>query len=160
MEKLANATIRANRLDRQCTILPGLISRHQGGRDFALRQGMGSSSDLEVAGVQEIRRVRTISPGAILDTFPGPYDLIKVDIEGGEYDFLEHYVAVYATATFILLEWHSPDREGSGENHARDLLTARGFRFLKTVRSKRELQLEDNWYSSGVQLYQRAGSSA
>jgi len=160
MEKLAKATIKTNRLDGQCTILSGLISRHEGERDFALRTGMGSSSDLDMTGVQAVKRVRTVSPAEILTVFPPPYDLIKVDIEGGEYDFLEHYTEVYTKASFVLLEWHSPDREGAGGDRARELLTAHGFRFVKTVRPRRELYLEGNWYSSGVQLYERAAGAA
>jgi FkbM family methyltransferase len=160
MEALAKATIKTNGLEQECTILSGLISKHSGERDFALRSGMGSSVDMNVGGIGDVARVRTISPAEILKAFPPPYDLIKIDIEGGEYDFLEHYNEVYTKAAYVLLEWHSHDREGSEANRAQEALTTHGFQFVKTVRPRRELLLDGNWYSSGVQLYQRAGGGA
>lgn len=155
MEKFANATLQAIPIGGQWTMLSGMISAIKGEGEFALRPGMGSSSDLNLGEVQEVRRVRTISASEIESVFPPPYDLIKIDIEGGEYDFLEHYKEVYTKASFILLEWHSLDREGTGGDRAKETLARNGFRFLKTVRPKRELLLDGKWYTSGVQLYQR-----
>ena len=158
MEKFAKATLKANGMDGHCTMLSGMISAVQGESDFALRPGMGSSSDLGMGDIQEIRRVKTVSAEDILKVFPPPYDLIKIDIEGGEYEFLEHYGAVYSQATFILLEWHSQDREGTGGDRAEKILAKNGFRLLETVRPLRELILSGEWYASGVQLYQRESS--
>ena len=148
-------TLKLNRLESQCVLLWGLISSQPGERDFALRGGMGSSTDLSVGGVSEVRRVRTISPGEILRAFPPPYDLVKVDIEGAEYDFLENYTDVYTNASAILIEWHSSDRAGSGKDRVQELLEPRGFRLVKMVRPIRLHNLNAQWYSSGVQLYRR-----
>ncbi len=120
---------------------------------------MGSSTDLSVGGVSEVRRVRTISPGEILRAFPPPYDLVKVDIEGAEYDFLENYTDVYTNASAILIEWHSSDRVGSGKDRVQELLEPRGFSLVKMVRPTRLFNLNEQWYSSGVQLYRRVAKS-
>jgi FkbM family methyltransferase len=158
MEPLSRHTIEINGMTDRCSFLGGLIASAPDGRDFALRPGMGSSFDLNMGGVQDVRRVRTISPAEILKTFPPPYCLVKVDIEGGEYDFLENYQEVYTQADAMLLEWHSPDREGTGEARVRETLVANGFELIRALRPKRELLLDGKWCSFGVDLFRRVGS--
>ena len=42
-----------------------------------------------------------------------PYDLIKCDIEGSEWEFLNHYQNLIKSSKYLLLEWHSW-HEGGG----------------------------------------------
>jgi len=148
-------TLAMNRLEDNFSYLHGLISSAPGGKDFALRAATASSVDLDRTGVQHLKRIHTISPDAILTAFAPPYDLIKMDIEGGEYDFIESYEPVYRHAAEILVEWHSSDQEGEGEKRVLSLLGARGFRHVKTAQPARTLRLGDRWLSCGVHLYQR-----
>ena len=153
MKEQTEKTIERNQIRKNCELIWGLISSREGMNDFGLRVGMGSSTNLSVAGICNVTSVRTISPSEILNAFPPPYDLIKVDIEGCEYDFVESYEEVYRWASALLVEWHSSDREGSGEIRLREGIEARGFRFVETIQPRREYFFDDRWYSSGVQLY-------
>ena len=36
-----------------------------------------------------------------------PFDIIKCDIEGAEWEFLNYYSNIVTNAKFVLLEWHS-----------------------------------------------------
>ena len=140
---------------RQCQFRAGLISNRTGELDFALRAGMVSSTDASLGGIQGMRRVRAIPPSEILAALHPPYDLIKIDVEGSEADFLETYSAVYSKTAAILMEWHSPDKEGSREGRFRKMLEASGFHHVRDLRPRRILQLDTGWLSSGTQLYRR-----
>ena len=155
MEPLARKALDTNHLPGKYQFLSGLISKAEGERDFALRDGMGSSMDTDMHGVECVQKVGVITPAAILSALPPPYDLVKIDIEGAEVEFVESYKDVYTQASAILMEWHSNDREGSAAAPLRATLEAAGFVFVKDLRPMRVLQLKDGWYSSGVQLYSR-----
>jgi FkbM family methyltransferase len=155
VEILARKTLAQNSLLPRCEFRLGLISNEKGELDFRLRDGMGSSLDATVGGIQSIRRVRVITPGEILAGLPPPYDLIKIDVEGAESAFVETYREVYAHSASILLEWHSPDKEGSNERVLRESLKASGFRLARELSPRRVLELDGGWFSSGVQLYKR-----
>jgi FkbM family methyltransferase len=155
MKGLTEKTLKINRIEQHCTLLWGSICSSSGAQRFALRAGMGSSLDLHFSGVRKVTRVPSVSPAAILESFPPPYDLIKIDIEGAEYDFAENYVEVHKHASAILIEWHARDRQGSGKERIHELLGSSGFRVVKTMRPVRLLYLDGDWYSSGVELYRR-----
>jgi FkbM family methyltransferase len=155
-EASTKKTLTQNSLLQKCEYRAGLISKETGEMDFALREGMGSSADASMGGIQGLQRVRAIPAEEILAALPPPYDLIKIDVEGAEADFIEAYRAVHAHAAAILMEWHSPDKEGSSEKDLRKLLEASGFSFVRELRPRRELQLNGGWFSAGVQLYRRA----
>jgi FkbM family methyltransferase len=157
-EAFAKRTLAQNSLSRKCEYRSGLISKQPGELHFALREGMGSSSDTSMGGIQRLERVLAMRPAEILAAFPPPYDLIKVDVEGAESDFIEAYREVHAHAAAILMEWHSSDKEGSQEKGLRELLEASNFYLAREVRPRRQVQLDGGWYSSGVQLYRRASA--
>ena len=156
-EALTKKTLSQNSLLPKCQYRSGLISKETGELDFALREGMGSSADttMGLGGIQSLQRVRAIPPAEILAALPPPYDLIKIDVEGAEADFVEAYRTVYAHAAAILMEWHSPDREGSIEKVLRKLLEASDFYFVRELHPRRAFQWDGGWYSTGVQLYRR-----
>jgi FkbM family methyltransferase len=155
-EAFTKKTLTQNSLLPKCEYRAGLISRETGEMDFALRGGMGSSADTSMGGIQSLQRVRAIPAAEILTAFAPPYDLIKIDIEGAEADFIEAYEAVHAHAAAILVEWHSLDRGGSKEKGLRKLLEASDFCRVRELRPRRVLQLNGGWYSTGVELYRRA----
>ena len=61
---------------------------------------------------------------------PGPYDLVKVDIEGGEYEFLSHYKEVLAQAKYLILEWHDWHSGGGGAMQIKNLAEEQGFKLI------------------------------
>jgi FkbM family methyltransferase len=157
-EGFTRRTLAQNSLLRKCVYRAGLISKQTGELDFALRDGMGSSSDTSMAGIRSLQRVQAIQPAEILSAFPPPYDLIKIDVEGAEADFIEAYREVHAHAAAILMEWHSPDKEGTKKEDLRELLEGSDFRLAREMRPRRILELDTGWYSSGVQLYRRVSA--
>jgi FkbM family methyltransferase len=157
-EAFTGRTLAQNSLLPKCEYRAGLISKQPRESEFALREGMGSSSDISMDGIQSLQRVRTIGPAEILAALPPPYDLIKIDVEGAEIDFIEAYREVHTHAIAILIEWHSPDKEGSREKDVRELLKESGFSLAREIRPRRTIKLDAGWYSSGVQLYRRASS--
>jgi len=158
MEPLCKRTLEQNHLLGRCEFRTGLIAGGDGEKEFALREGMGSSADLASDGVQTVECIRVLRPAEILEALPPPYDLVKIDIEGAEIDFLEAYKEVCSHASSILLEWHSPDKEGTRAETLDRLLDAVGFRKDADLRPMRVLQLGGGWLSCGVQLYRRNGA--
>jgi FkbM family methyltransferase len=159
-EELTKRALVQNSLLSKCEYRAGLISKESGELDFALREGAGSSAatGMCIGGIQGLRRVRAIQPGEILAALPPPYDLIKIDIEGAETDFIEAYGAVYAHTAAILMEWHSPDKDGCNEKRLRELLEASNFYLVRELRPRRVLKLDGGWLSTGVALYRRAST--
>jgi FkbM family methyltransferase len=155
MAPLASWTLKRNSIDGNATFKLGMIGEGTGERDFALRSGMGSSSDVSSAPADAVCRVPCITAEEIARVFPPPYDLIKIDIEGAEYDFARGYRDLCRAATYLLIEWHSHDREGAREPELRKLCAANGFEYVKEIRAKREICDHGAWNSSGVQLYRR-----
>jgi FkbM family methyltransferase len=159
-EALTKKTLIQNSLLPKCQYRSGLISKETGELDFALREGMGSSADttMGLGGIQSLQRVRAIPPVEVLAALPPPYDLIKIDVEGAEADFVEAYGAVHAHTGAILMEWHSPDKDGSNEKRLRQLLEASKFYLVHELRPRRVFELPGGCYSTGVQLYRRVST--
>ena len=155
MAPLTAWTLERNGLGRNARFIQGMIGEGTGERAFALREGMGSSSQVDALPAQEIRTVPCITAADIIQAFPPPYDLIKVDIEGGEYDFVRNYPQLCRGASWLLLEWHSGDAEGSGQGKLRELCAGIGFEHAGEMRPHRHLQIGGGWFSSGIDLYRR-----
>jgi FkbM family methyltransferase len=83
--------------------LHGAISSEGNEVPFDEKEVMASSISKNETG----KSVKVMRPQLITELFPPPYDLVKVDIEGAEKDFLKSYGPVIAGARHILLEWHS-----------------------------------------------------
>jgi FkbM family methyltransferase len=92
-----------NALGSRLKFLHGAISSESNEVGFKEKEVMGSS----ISSDAKAKVVKVIKPEVITGLFPPPYDLIKVDIEGGEKDFLQSYGPVIADARHVLLEWHS-----------------------------------------------------
>jgi len=155
MAPLVSWMLRRNRLEKNGMFKAGMIGEGTGERQYALRSGMGSSSDLAAAPAEMVCRVPCITARQIAELFPPPYDLIKIDIEGAEYEFARIYADLYRQANYLLAEWHSQDREGKRAAGLKELCAQNGFDYVKEIRAKREICLQGVWNSSGVQLYRR-----
>jgi len=155
MAPLARWLLKRNGIDGNGMFKLGMIGEGSGEREFALRQGMGSSADVGSAPAEAVCRVPCIPGEEIAKLFPPPYDLIKIDIEGAEFDFMRSYPELLLAATYLLIEWHSWDREGTREPELRELCARNGFEYVKEVRAKREIYVDGAWSSCGVQLYRR-----
>lgn len=67
-------------------------------------------------------KVKILDENEILSKSPPPYDLIKCDIEGSEWELLCHYPKVISQCQYLLLEWHSWHGGGRGVSQIEDKL--------------------------------------
>jgi FkbM family methyltransferase len=58
--------------------------------------------------------VKNLSEKDLMDNLEPPYDLIKCDIEGSEWEFLNNYESLINKSRYLLLEWHSWHEGGGG----------------------------------------------
>lgn len=144
-----------NRIENQLVFTHAAISRQPGDHTFVERPFMNSSiaAGFDIDGVA--RSVRTVTPEDIFKLLPPPYDLIKIDIEGGEFDFLVAYSSVLEATKYLLMEWHSWHPGGGGLAQLRELLASHQFTLVAEVLRPDEVSHRHGDRVSGVDLYQR-----
>lgn len=102
----AERMISANALQGGMIFRRGAVGPAEGSVTFTERSFMSSSvAEIDRAPGRAIT-VPVIGPGKILEMFPAPPDLIKIDIEGSEYDFMERYEPVWSRARHLVIECH------------------------------------------------------
>jgi FkbM family methyltransferase len=119
--------VRVNGLTERFKFLQAIVASGAGSRTFRERAVMASSAAAIGASDGRCTSVPVITASEILTRFPPPYDLIKIDIEGGEYDFLTAYKPVWTAAASVVLEWHSWHPGGGGAVQLREELEQGGF---------------------------------
>lgn len=119
--------ITVNRLENRFRFKHGAISEREGDLLFAERSCMSSASADLVNTAENTRRVPVLAANDLLRMLPPPYDLVKLDVEGSEYDFLKAYSPVIKATRHLLLEWHSWHRGGGGRKQIKQLATEMGF---------------------------------
>ncbi|MFQ3577442.1 MAG: FkbM family methyltransferase, partial [Verrucomicrobiia bacterium] len=122
---------------------------------FGRRAFMASSLASLDGSPSDETRVPIMDSRELLQSFPPPYDVIKVDIEGAEIEFLEHYGEVIAGARALLIEWHSWNSarvEGEGITK---LLGEIGFPRRRTMQPAMQVTHEGRAAWCGVELFLR-----
>lgn len=71
--------------------------------------------------------VRSLSENDLMENLEPPYDLIKCDIEGSEWEFLNNYQTLIKKSKYLLLEWHSWHDGGGGFSQIEKLLHSLDF---------------------------------
>jgi FkbM family methyltransferase len=103
----ANRIIEANPRLSGFMFMEGAIGPSSNSAEFVDQEFMQAhilnSSDQRV----KTRIVNVLSESDIINVFPPPYDLIKVDIEGSEFDFLKNYKNIIKSTNRLIIEWHS-----------------------------------------------------
>jgi hypothetical protein len=56
-------------------------------------------------------KVSVLMPEDILNWRQPPYDLLKCDIEGAEWDLLNYYNLILENTKFAIIEWHESNKE-------------------------------------------------
>jgi len=74
----------------------------------------------------------TLKSSEVLSSNSSSYDLIKCDIEGGEWDLLIHYPSILKNSKFLVMEWHSWHSGGGSFPQIEKKLTEIGFRVIKS----------------------------
>lgn len=132
LRKQVERLIAANGLEARFRFVHGAVGAGSTPLRFVTRACMASGTTV-VPGAKDGEKVEVpiVTPGHILNALPPPYDLIKVDIEGGEYDFLTNYEIVLSQTNTLLLEWHAWHSGGGGVAQLIDLAAALGFSHRK-----------------------------
>lgn len=155
MKNAVQKLIDLNALGERFLFRNGAISQNKGAVEFTQRCAMASSIS-ELGSKSHTRyTVPVIDAGEILKIFPGPYDLIKVDIEGSEYDFLTAYQPVLDQTRHLVLEWHSWHLGGGGAGQIEELARARGFKVLLEIVPSHKVSVAQKTESCGVILFER-----
>ncbi len=90
-------------------------------QDFYERPFMASSI-FRNSSDESTYKVKILDENEILHKSPPPYDLIKCDIEGSEWELLCHYPKVISQCQYLLIEWHSWHNGGGGVSQIEDKL--------------------------------------
>lgn len=153
VKEAVDKTLGCNGWAENYVFLNALIGpRGSAAATFALREGMGSSAEVQ-PGERTTVGVEILSETALLREFPPPYDLLKIDIEGGEFLFFENYREVCRQTKAIVVEWHSWDEEGTGEARLQQQLAGLGFQRQRVLQPRRVLKIDGRWLSVGTHLY-------
>jgi FkbM family methyltransferase len=146
-----------NNLSSHFSFLHGAIASGNGFVDFNEHDVMSSSLAHLYADPRSshLTNVPIIDHSMILNAFSPPYDLVKIDVEGGEYDFLLSYGQVLAKAKHLVIEWHSWHRGGGSSDQIRTMAESHGFHFRKEIQAPKDCGEEDSNLRVGVFLFSK-----
>tara|TARA_B100001093_G_scaffold442696_1_gene444584 strand:+ start:2700 stop:3482 length:783 start_codon:yes stop_codon:yes gene_type:complete len=143
LQKLNKSCLQAVLIDadsRSQLSVPRLIQRNELGRFSFINKAIGkeefvsfyerpfmASSTKEGDG--ELRKIQTLRASDLEDQ--RLWDLIKVDIEGSEWELIQNYEYLLLNCRFLLLEWHSWHAGGGGKIQLLHVLNDMGFRIVE-----------------------------
>jgi len=119
--------------------LRGGIGGRQPTMEFTERAFMASSaSDVDQNdGTRMV--IPTVAALALEKSLNGACDLLKVDIEGSEYELLENYGSLLSRTRHLLLEWHSWHRGGGGKTQLIEMAKTHGHELKAEVKAEHEV---------------------
>ena len=118
---------RVNQLDRVLKYKCAAIAAAKG--KVAFKPGPYMDSKI-ISDGSSCEQLDVISQNEILALMPGPYDLVKVDIEGAEFEFFTAYKEVVKESKALIVEWHGWHSGGGGKQQIVDLVRSLGFRVV------------------------------
>lgn len=152
------ALLDVNQIGSQAAFVHGAIAEGTGSISF--HENAFMSSALDGLGLENSDSLPTIVPiidsTTIKATLPPPYDLIKLDVEGGEFEFLVHYKDVLREAKHVVIEWHSWHRGGGSAAQIQQLAEEQGFQLLRVIQPPKPCQGTLAGHQVGVFLFGRA----
>ena len=155
MLPVIQAGLDRNGIAGQVRLLAGLVGSGAGEKPFALRGGMLSSASAADAPTEREVAVPVVTELMLLAALPPPYDLVKVDIEGGEYDFVRHYGQICRAARALVMEWHVPSVADGRLAELRSALQVLGFARRVVLREARAGAGEGPLAVTGLDLFLR-----
>lgn len=81
-----------------------------------------ASSRYPLSQSEKATQVQNLSETDLVEALKPPYDLIKCDIEGSEWEFLNNYQNIIKESKYLVLEWHSWHNGGGGFQQIEKLL--------------------------------------
>ena len=100
----------------------GIIAQGSGEIGFEIKRHMFSKVNQESQ-----FKVPILDQDHILELISPPFDLIKVDIEGSEVDFIQNYPKLLKETKGLIIEWHSWNPQKISEAGFKQLLSNSGF---------------------------------
>jgi FkbM family methyltransferase len=153
VESAVHRLTRLNNLEDNIFFRKGVIAQAKGEQNFALKNVMSSAvSDAELPEANTIR-IETVTQDDLISLMPPPLDLIKVDIEGMEYQLLTNYPRFLTGSKHLLLEWHSWHKGGGGANQILQLAQEQGFKLIKETESAHAVEMNGRSHQCGVFLF-------
>ncbi len=144
--------ITTNRLESSFQFLPFAVSKDSGETKFAVRGFMSSSLATLGDETTDVLSVKSVNTKELVSYMSPPYDLIKIDIEGAEFEFLNSYEEVLKSAKHVILESHSWHTGGGGMQQLHELALAKNFRILSEITSLRPVTIKGKPESCGMLL--------
>ncbi len=160
VELAVGELIELNKLNGQVQFQLGAITAGQGSAEIILGQSMSSAVAKRGSEGVPTMAAPIIGQSEILRLLAPPYDLIKVDIEGAEYDFLAGYEDLLQRTKYLLLEWHSWHDGGGGMKQICQLATERGFRLIGEPEASHAVTIKGKPESCGTLLFSSPRASA
>ena len=93
---------------------------HMAGSRYSLSQ---SEKAIQIQNLLESDLVEKLLP---------PYDLIKCDIEGSEWEFLNEFQSLITASKYLLLEWHSWHGGGGGVSQIKKFMHSLDFSIVRS----------------------------
>ena len=117
----------------------GGIGANSGAMQFTERAFMASSAAAIDSSRGAVSLVPTLTAETLSASLTGPYDIIKVDIEGSEFDLVKHYEPLLKQSRYLILEWHSWHSGGGGKSQLIECARAMGFELESEIRPDHEV---------------------
>ena len=123
--------IRDKKLIGITQMIDGVIDDPKLGHASFFDRPFMASSSIKNSAEEDVRRVQIITEDDIINKMQPPYDLIKCDIEGSEWELLLHYPKILSGARYLILEWHSWHNGGGGKSQIEEQLSSINFKIVK-----------------------------
>ena len=147
--------INLNNLDANISYMHGAVSEGAGSVSFKGNLVMSSSlSALDESSEGVLIKVPIADQTLIMRHLAPPYDLVKIDVEGAEYDFLLSYKDIISSTSALIIEWHSWHRGGGSQLQIQSMVESYGFQLQKVLQPPKSCSPSGR-ESVGVLLFTR-----
>ena len=147
--------INLNNLDANISYMHGAVSEGAGSVSFKENLVMSSSlSSLDESSEGVLIKVPIADQTLIMRHLAPPYDLVKIDVEGAEYDFLLSYKDIISSTSALIIEWHSWHRGGGSQLQIQSMVESYGFQLQKVLQPPKSCSPSGR-ESVGVLLFTR-----
>jgi FkbM family methyltransferase len=146
--------IELNKLHNQLQFHLGAIGSGPGFAKFALRDSMSSAvaKGESAPAPSAVVSVPILSQNDLMQFLSPPYDLIKVDIEGAEYDLFRNYKEILQKSKYLLVEWHSWHDGGGGKEQIIQLANDLSFKLIAEPEASHAVTINGKQHSCGTLL--------
>ena len=95
-----------------------------------------ASSNFDFSQKAPSKKINIVTQDEITESLEPPYDLIKCDIEGAEWEFIQHYQEILFQSRYLIMEWHSWHNGGGGFEKIIQGVENLGFELVKSFQPR------------------------